>query len=187
MEVEVTAEAKGKLLNRMVAVTVVVLSVFMGVSNIKDGNLVQAMQVAKADAVDTWTQYQATRTKLHIAESALAQDRLLAASAPKAALAAEEARLTTAITKYEQESKDLSAKARGLEASYDAMNVHDDQFDASEALLSIAVSLAAVAALAETSWVLYAGWGFGAFGLIMGVAGFAKWGLHPDFLSSWLG
>lgn len=187
MEVEVTAEAKGKLLNRMVAVTVVALSVFMGVSNIKDGNLVQAMQVAKADAVDTWGEYQATRTKLHIAESALAQDRLLAAAAPKVALAAETSRLTTAITKYEQESKDLTAKAKGLEADYDAMNVHDDQFDASEALLSIAVSLAAVAALAETPWVLFTGWAFGAFGLLMGVAGFAKWGLHPDFLSSWLG
>lgn len=187
MEVEVTAEAKGKLLNRMVAVTVVALSVFMGVSNIKDGNLVQAMQVAKADAVDTWSEYQATRTKLHIAESALAQDRLLATAAPKAALAAETTRLTIAIAKYEKESQTLTAKAKGLEADYDTMNIHDDQFDASEALISIAVSLAAVAALAETSWVLFTGWAFGAFGLLMGVAGFAKWGLHPDFLSSWLG
>jgi hypothetical protein len=187
MEVEVTAEAKGKLLNRMVAVSVVFFSIFMGVSNIKDGNLVQNMQVAKADAVDTWSEYQATRTKLHIAESALAQDRLLAGSAPKTALAAETGRLTGAIAKYEGESKALAAKAKGLEGDYDAMNVHDDQFDASEALISIAVSLAAVAALAEAPWVLYTGWVFGAFGVLMGVAGFAKWGLHPDFLSSWLG
>lgn len=187
MEVEVSAEAKNKRLNRQVALTVVAFSIFMGVSNIKDGNLVQNMQVAKADAVDTWGEYQATRTKLHVAESALAQDRLLSASAQKPALAAETARLEAAVAKYGEESEALKAKAKGLEASYDAMNVHDDQFDASEALLSIAVSLSAVAALAETPWVLYAGWGFGAFGLLMGVAGFAKWGLHPDILSRWLG
>lgn len=187
MEIEVSAEAKSKRLNQLVAVTVVILSVFMGVSNIKDGNLVQAMQVDKADAVDAWSEYQATRTKLHIAESALAQDRLLAKVAPAPALASEEARLSAAIAKYDRESGELRAKARGLEAQYDAMNVHDDQFDASDALVSIAVSLAAVAALAETAWVLYAGWGFGAFGLLMGVAGFAGWGLHPDFLSRFLG
>lgn len=187
MEVEVSAEAKNKVLNRQVALTVVVLSVFMGVSNIKDGNLVQSMQVAKADAVDSWSEYQATRTKLHVAESALAQDRLLSAAAPRPAVAAETTRLETAIAKYGQESEALKAKAKGLEAAYEAMNLHDDQFDASEALVSIAISLAAVAALAEAPWVLYAGWVFGAFGLLMGVAGFAGWGLHPDILSRWLG
>ena len=41
MEIEVSAEAKDKNLNRMVAITFVVLSVFTGVCNIKDGNLVQ--------------------------------------------------------------------------------------------------------------------------------------------------
>jgi hypothetical protein len=187
MEIEVSAEAKDKRLNNMVAITVVVLSVFMGVSNIKDGNLVQNMQVDKADAVDTWSEYQAARTKLHIDEAALAQDRLLGKAASGPALAAETARLTAAIAKYDKESSDLRTKAQGLEANYDAMNIHDDQFDASEALISIAISLAAVSALAEAGWVLYTGWAFGAFGLLMGVAGFAHWSLHPDFLSTWLG
>ena len=54
MEIEVSAEAKDKRLNRLIAITVVTLSVFMGLCNIKDGNIVQAMQYAKADAVDTW-------------------------------------------------------------------------------------------------------------------------------------
>jgi len=40
MEVEVNAEAKDKRLNRMVAITVVAFSVFTGLCNIKDGNLV---------------------------------------------------------------------------------------------------------------------------------------------------
>ena len=42
-----------KRLNNMVAVTVVAFSVFLGLCYIKDGNIVQAMSVAKADSVDT--------------------------------------------------------------------------------------------------------------------------------------
>jgi hypothetical protein len=46
-------ETKGddKRLNNMVAITVVILSVFMAVSKIKDDNIVQAMQKAKSEAV----------------------------------------------------------------------------------------------------------------------------------------
>ena len=47
--------------------------------------------------------------------------------------------------------------------------------------------MAAVAALAESFWLLAAGWAFGAFGLFMGVCGFAGWAFHPDVLSSFLG
>ena len=73
MEVEVSAEAKDKRLNRLVAITVVVLSVFMGLCNIKDGNIVQAMQQAQSASVDAWNEYQATRTKQHVAEASRLQ------------------------------------------------------------------------------------------------------------------
>ena len=38
----------------------VILSVFMAVCNIKDNNIGQVMQKAKADAADSWSEYQAT-------------------------------------------------------------------------------------------------------------------------------
>jgi len=38
----------------------------MAISKIKDDNIVQSMQVAKADAVDTWGEYQATKIKHHL-------------------------------------------------------------------------------------------------------------------------
>ena len=186
MEVEVSAEAKDKRLNRMVAVTVVLLSVFMGLCNIKDGNIVQAMAQAKADAVDTWGEYQADKTKLHIAETAHAQIGLLPGAA-SADAKAEQARLAAQITKYKAQAPQLAEKAKGFEARYDALNVHDDQFDASEASLSTAISIAAVAALVESFWVLIAAWIFGGFGLFMGTCGFAGWAFHPDILSSFLG
>jgi len=187
VEVEVSAEAKDKRLNRMVAVTVVVLSVFMGLGNIKDGNIVQAMQQAKADSVDRWGEYQATRTKLHIVETARAEVVATTGGHPPASATATLAGFDAEIAKYKAETPRLAAEAKGLADQYDALNVHDDQFDASEALISTAISVAAVAALAESFWLLVAGWGFGAFGMFMGLCGFAGWAFHPDILSKFLG
>lgn len=184
MEVEVSAEAKDKRLNRAVALTVVILSIFTGLCNIKDGNLVQTMQQAKADSVDSWNEYQATRTKLHISETARSEIALLATSeASKATLA----KLDADIAKYSSETPKLKAQAQAQSDNYDALNVHDDQFDASEAAISTAIAMAAVAALAESPMLLFGSWFFGAFGIFMGICGFAKFGFHPDILSNFLG
>ena len=181
-------EASDKNLNRAVAATVVAFSVFLGLCNIKDGNINQAMQQAKANAVDTWGEYQATRTKLHISQGAADQLAVLGPLARDGAIVARQrAALAAEIAKYRAESPKLQAKAKRYEAEYDALNFHDDQFDATDALVSIAVSVAAVSALVESWGVLAVAWLFGACGLVLGVAGFAGWSLHPDFLARWLG
>ncbi len=187
MDVELSAEAKDKRLNRWVAITVVLLSVFTGVANIKDGNIVQAMQQAKQDSVDRWAEYQATRTKLHIAETARAQMRVVAGPHPSAEAEKAVAGLDRDIAKYRGEGPKLASEAQALSDRYDALNVHDDQFDASEASIATAISIAAVAALVESPWVLAGAWLFGVFGLFMGMCGFAGWPFHPDLLSTWLG
>lgn len=184
MELEVSAEAKDKRLNRSIAITVVVLSVFMGLSNIKDGNIVQAMQQAQSDSVDQWNEYQATRTKIRITEVARTQ---LAATASGEAAAPALAGFAADIARYKSEAPGFAAQAKASSALYDALNIHDDQFDASDALISTAVSLAAVAALVESGWLLAAAWAFGGFGLFFGICGFAGWGFHPDVLSNFLG
>ncbi len=185
MDIDVSAEAKDKRLNRQVAITVVGLSVFMGLGNIKDGNIVQAMAQAQANAVDRWGEYQATRTKQHIVDTAAAQLRATAGTAP--AMAATLAVFSTESAKYRAETPRLATEARGFSDQYDALNVHDDQFDASEALISTAISVVAVAALVESFGVLWLAWAFGAFGVFMGLCGFLGWGFHPDVLSTILG
>jgi hypothetical protein len=179
MDIEVDAEAKDKRLNRMVALTVVVLSIFMGLGQVKDGNIVQAMAQAQSNAVDRWGEYQATRTKLHIDEVALAQAGFIGGDK----VAAEEARLTTEIAKYRKEAPELRKQAEGFQAEYDALNVHDDQFDASDAAIGVAVAVAAVAALSESFPALVVAWLFGGFGIVMGLAGFLGWGLKSPLAS----
>jgi hypothetical protein len=184
MEVELNAEAKDKRINRLVALTVVILSVGMALGNIKDGNIVQGMAQAQADSLDRWNEYQATRTKLHIVETARAQ---LAAVQPGAGVRKVIAQFDSDAAKYRAESPKLAAEAQGFSHQYDARNIHDDQFDAAEASLTTAISIAAVAALTESWAPLITSWIFGAFGLFLTTCGFAGWGFHPDVLSTFLG
>jgi hypothetical protein len=179
-------QSSDKTLNRLVALTVVILSVFMGLAHIKDDNLVQAMQLSKSDAVDTWSEYQAARTKLHVAQTAQAEMVLIAGPTPTVAARQAIAAMSAEIAKYTAEAPRLRGEAEADEGRYNSLNVHDDQFDLSDALISIAVSLAAVAALADSRPLLGASWLAGALGLLFGFAGFAGWSLHPDALAALL-
>ena len=184
-----TAGKKRHRLNDLVAVTVVILTVFLAVCKIKDDNIVQAMQKAQSGAVDTWAEYQSTRVKLHVDENGLAQLLLLetAGSFDKALAARQAAEYQADIVKYERRSKETMAKAQALEAEYDRLNVHDDQFDISEAFISIAIAVAAVAALVDNFLLLYLAWGSGAIGVVFGLAGFLGWSIRPEFLVQLLG
>jgi hypothetical protein len=167
-------EVHDRTLNRAVAVTVVILSVTMALTNIKDGNIVQNMQAAQATQVDTWNEYQATRLKLHMEEIAQAQ------GGPAAA------RAEAAIEKYTRESNDLRAKAQAAREDYDHNGYRDDQFDLSDGLASIALATTAIAALVETWWLLYFGWAAGALSIMFMVAGFAQLPIHPNAIIGFL-
>jgi hypothetical protein len=182
-------EKSDKKLNNLVAVTVVILSVFMAISKIKDDNIVQAMQKAKSESVDAWAEYQASRIKLHLDENSLAQLRLLETTGnfdkPLAVKQATE--YESDVNKYQTRSKETREKAEQLEKEYDRLNFRDDQFDMSDAFLSIGVALAAVASLVEAYWMLYLAWGSGAVGLGFGAAGFLGFNFRPEWLAQLLG
>ena len=181
-------EGDNKRLNRLVAATVVILTVFMAISKVKDDNIVQAMQKAKSESVDAWAEYQSTRVKLHVDENGLATLRLLEPVGVDKALAAKQAAGYEAdIKKYQARSTETMAKAKKLEAEYDRLNFRDDQFDMSDAFLSIAVALAAVASLTEAFWLLAVAWGSGALGLMFCGAGFLGLNLRPEWLAQLLG
>ena len=183
------ANKSNKRLNDLVAVTVVILTVFLAISKVKDDNINQAMQKAQAEAVDTWAEYQAARLKLHVDENGLATLRLLetAGGISKELADKQAAEYQSDIKKYEGRSAETMAKAKAREAEYDRLNFHDDQFDISEAFISIAIAVAAVAALTDAWWLLYFGWASGAIGMVFGIAGFAGLNLHPDWLARVLG
>jgi biopolymer transport protein ExbD len=189
MSTDTTTAASDKRLNELVAITVVILTVFMAVTKIKDDNINQAMQKAKAESVDAWTEYQSTRIKLHVDENGLSTLRLLETTGQidKTLAAKQVAEYEADIAKYQQRSKETRAKAERLDQEYERLNYRDDQFDLSDAFLSMAIALAAIASLVEFYWLLYVAWAAGAFGVTMGIAGFAGWALRLAPLATLLG
>jgi hypothetical protein len=189
MDADIKTEGSDKRLNDLVAITVVILTVFMAVSKVKGDNVNQAMQKAKAESVDAWTEYQAARIKLHLDENGLATLRLVETGVQidKALAARQAAEYDTDIKKYQDRSKETRAKAERLEAEYERLNYRDDQFDLSDAFLSMAIALAAIASLVDLYWLLYVAWGSGAFGIVMGVSGLFGLPFRVDFLAAMLG
>lgn len=195
-DVALDAVDKGKegRLNTMVAVMVSVAATFMALCNVKDGNIVQAMSQAQANSVDAWAYFQSKSTKQSIAESALEQLKIqrdvggpsLAPEA-RAILDKKIVDYTAKARQYEAEKNEIKKQAEGYQKQYDDLNVHDDQFDAAEAGLSIAIALFGVTALTQKRWMLGVAGTFALFGIIIGMAGFLGKNLHPDFLARLLG
>ena len=172
-------------LNSLIAITLAVLAALMGITKVKDDNIVQAMQLAKVNAVDTWGEYQAKKMKHHLAEASVGQLtalQLLAPTNTAPQFAAMLERHEQNIARYQREEKELMEKARSFEREYDLLNFRDDQFDLSDGALSIAMCLLATASLSNRRWLLVLAWVFGTLGLLMAVAGFLQLKLHPDWL-----
>lgn len=184
--VEMADEASHSLsLNRRVAVTVALLATFMGVCKIKDDNIVQAMQQAQADKIDHWSYYQARNVREEIADSMATQLRLAAMARP----AQEQAAYSEAIGKYEKLAADQKTKKEQVRAqaeqdqkTYDASNYRDDQFDLSDVLLAIAISLLAITTLTGQRWLYVASMVPTSIGVFFGVAGLAGLPFHPAWI-----
>jgi hypothetical protein len=184
--VEMADEARHSLsLNRRVAVTVALLATFMGICKIKDDNIVQAMQQAQADKIDHWSYYQARNVREEIADAEATQLKLAAMGRPAQAQAA----YAEAIKKYEalaadQKSKKelVKAQAERDQVTYDASNYRDDQFDLSDVLLAIAISLLAITTLTGQRWLYWAAMVPTLIGVFFGVAGLAGLPFHPSWV-----
>jgi hypothetical protein len=181
----VEAAQRSSRLNATVAVTVAVLATFMGICKVKDDNIVQAMQQAQADKIDHWAYYQARNLRQEVAEATLTQLQLVPPAAGASQAAAREqaiARFRNLAAEQAQKKEALRAQAEEDQRRYDALNYRDDQFDLSDALLAIAISILAVTALTQL-WPLYVmALVPTAFGALMGLAGLAGWAIHPEAL-----
>jgi hypothetical protein len=182
------AETKNRL-NTWVAITVALISVFMAVTKVKDDNIVQAMLQHKSDAVDTWNEYQSKKLKHHMAELGLSQVQALQVIAPGkgvAELAAQQKQYRDTIVRYQAEEEAIMKKAKDHEKAYDDLNYRDDQFDLSDAALSICLGMLAVTSLTNKRKLLYLSWLFAVFGVWIGLAGLLGLHFHPDSLTKLL-
>lgn len=180
-------------LNGAIALFVAVVATLMALCNVKDGNVTQAMQQAQAKSIDQWAYFQAKGTKEHIAantaEIFAAQLDLATDLKPeqRAKLEARIAAQKALEAKYQKEKEAIRKEAEQASKDYDALNVHDDQFDLAEACFSIAISLAGITALTKKRWLFALAGVLALIGGIYGLAGFLQWHLHSDLMAKLLG
>jgi hypothetical protein len=179
--------------NGRIALFVALAASFMALCNVKDGNVVQAMQQSQARAVDQWAYYQSKSSKQHTAENAsaimnvlLEMDSTLKPEV-RARVLARVAALDAAALKEQKEKERIKGEAEQAGRDYDALNLHDDQFDLAEAALSVAVALAGITALTRKRWLFRVALAFGGIGFLYGLAGFLHWNLHSNLMAKLLG
>ncbi|HAT31121.1 MAG TPA: DUF4337 domain-containing protein [Janthinobacterium sp.] len=172
-------------LNMLVAITVALLATFMGVCKVKDDNICQTMQQAQANKIDHWSYYQAHNIREEIARSTLLQLQLSADTAAPPA----QARYQGAIASYtalaadqKKKKEELKGQAEQDQKDYDGANFRDDQFDLSDVLLAIAISLLAMTALTHQRWLYAVALLPTFFGTVMGLSGLLGWSIHPNGL-----
>lgn len=180
---ETVEQAGESKLNPKIALFVAITATFMALCNVKDGNIVQAMSQAQAHGIDAWSYFQSKSTKQAIAENAL--DLLKAENKP----GNEETirKYDEKIARYDKEKAEIKAKAEGFQQEYEDLNVFDDQFDMTEAFLSIAIAMFGITALTKSKWLFYFACLLSASGITFGLTAFMHISLHSDFISKILG
>jgi hypothetical protein len=170
-------------INSRVALFVAITATFMALCNVKDGNIVQAMSQAQAHSIDAWSYFQAKSTKQSIAENALALLKLQNPPVSADIIKSYEAQ----INRYDKEKAEIKTQAEGFAKEYDDTNLFDDQFDMTEALLTISIAMFGITSLTQKKWLLWFASTISLIGIILGVTAFMKISLHSDFISKLLG
>ena len=182
-------EQRRSRLNARVAVTVALLATFMGICQVKDGNVAQAMAQAQAKSNDYWAWYQFRKVRSDLFQAMADQFRLEALSAPAAARATYSRQAVAYQSKAKEqqaEMKKTQKEAESQDRQYDALNLHDDQFDLSDALLSVAIALLALTSLTQKPWLYILSMLPTSLGVVMGLAGLLNWNLELEALTKLL-
>jgi Domain of unknown function (DUF4337) len=166
-------EKEGGRFLRQIALTTAILAVCASVASLQAGSTVNEALVLKtestrlqAEASDQWAYYQAKGLKAAIKEAA--------ASSWAASGKPEPAEYAKQVTRYEDEQKEIQAKAREIEQERDQKDkeaavllARHHGFAAAVALFQVSIALGAIAALTRNRLVWYGSVAVGAAGLVM--------------------
>ena len=171
-------EKKDPWLNWL-ALTTVILAVCATLSTFKGGGYSTRSVLSQTQASDQWAFYQSKSIKGYLYE--IQKDQLdLEAKVAPASLAAESRAeykkridgYAAKIAKYDEEKKEIMAKAKGFEEIRDEAQGHSKTFGVAVIYLQIAILLSSIAALLKKKPIWLAGLVLGAIGLGYFINGF---------------
>ncbi len=180
-------------LNNVIALIVAISASLMTIYNIKDNNIVQTMSQTQAHVIDSWSYFQAKSIKQSLVENhviGLELQLTMNQNLKPEALQAIETKIQEGknrITRYEVEKGEIASQAEAYQKEYDRLNIHDDQFDFAEALISLGLSLFGITILTKKKSLFYFATALSGCGVFFGLAGFLGWSIHPEWLAKILG
>ena len=164
-------------LEALVGISVVLLATFLGICNVKDGNVVQQMQLKQGERNNLWAWYQARNIRTAVYEGSADE---LSVPLPGETDVIKTYRLRK-IQDFQKRISDQKAKmetqktdAEALDAEIKELGAMDDQFDLAEAALGIGLAMMGVTALIKRWWLFFIAVVPSVFGFFMGIAGFMR-------------
>ena len=159
------------------ALTTVILAVCATLSTFKGGGYSTRSLIAQAQASDQWAYFQAKGTKLNLYEVQLAQLQLQQLSLPAQGAVAKAyvekvADYQAKVHHYEQDRKDIEAKARELETARDDATRHGKPFGLAVIFLQVAILLNSIAGLMKRKAIWFLSLPVGLAGLVYFADGF---------------
>jgi hypothetical protein len=175
-------------LNTVISIAVALGGTFMALCSVKEGNISEGMAEAQSNVINKWAYFQSKSTKQNLAEATLEQLRALrtmSSNASAEAVAELDKKIEGYVSKverYEKEKGDIKADAERWEKRYEELDKQGDQFDLSDAAMSVGIALCGVAALVERGMLMAFALTFLGAGVSFGTAGFLKKTLTIPFL-----
>ncbi|MFZ4602859.1 MAG: DUF4337 family protein [Caulobacterales bacterium] len=152
-----TGPTSDEQFNNRVALSIALIATFLAVSTIKSGNVEQSLAQAQAERNNSWAWYQAVRVREDMATYELANLKRAAHSNEVAAQEEELRRIRDRLA-------EVSGRAKAAEKDLERLNALADQYDLSDALIAIAMSLLAVCALVRNRPLYWFGFATAAAG-----------------------
>jgi putative Mn2+ efflux pump MntP len=91
------------------------------------------------------------------------------------------------VEKYEKEKEEIKKEAEEYEHQYKELHEFNEQFEITEALLSISIALFGITALTQKRWLFFFAVVLSISGFILGFTAFFKVSLVSEFVSKILG
>jgi len=180
---EAIEKAEESSINSRVAIIVSLVATFMALCNIKNSSMIQTMSQLQGHSIDAWSFYQAKSTKENLTSNTIellklqeqkVSDKVLKAYEDKAA-------------KYAIEKEEIKKQAEEYENKYKEIHEFNDQFEITEALLSISIALFGITALTQKKWLFVFASVLSTAGFILGITAFCKISLLGEWATRLLG
>ena len=171
------AKEKSEAWTKYVSLTVVIIAVVAAIAAQWSGKYGSRVQICQAKASDQWAYFQAKGTKLNLYEVQLAQLQLQqlslqAQGAVANAYVEKVADYQAKVHHYEQDRKDIEAKARELETARDDATRHGKPFGLAVIFLQVAILLNSIAGLMKRKAIWFLSLPVGLAGLVYFADGF---------------